>query len=73
MPDIQLEGGPAFPGRTNDTYFYGMSLRDYFAAKAMQGMMGSKLPFDMLCECSYQMADAMLEARQKETHGQTTV
>ena len=31
-------GGPAFPGATYDGPFAGMSLRDFFAAKAMQGM-----------------------------------
>jgi hypothetical protein len=39
---IEVEdGGPAFPSADNP----GMSLRDYFAAKAMQGMM--KIHYDM--------------------------
>ena len=38
------DGGPAFPmhGKTGDTtvvHQQGMSIRDYFAAKAMQGIM----------------------------------
>ena len=42
----------------------GMTLRDYFAAKAMQALLGyeeSTLQND--AEVAYQMADAMLEAR----------
>ena len=51
-----------------------MTLRDYFAAKAMQGLMGrswantatGKFPenlHDIWATAAYQMADAMLEAR----------
>lgn len=49
----------------------GMSLRDYFAAKAMQQLMPlvakdprilMRLDFDV-ANMSYQMADAMMEAR----------
>lgn len=40
-------GGPAFPivlnGNDND-FVYGMTLRDYFAAKAMQGLIASTSP-----------------------------
>lgn len=43
------------------------SLRDYFAAKAMQGLladgMGGQYVPDELSELSYLMADAMLKAR----------
>ena len=48
---------------------FGMTLRDYFAAKALQGMCadpstaGTKAA-DMCEEC-YQLADAMLAARVK--------
>ena len=46
----------------------GMSLRDYFAARALQGMLASgNLPKTMpdadIAECSYNLADAMMEAR----------
>lgn len=46
----------------------GMTLRDYFAAKAMQGMFASgNLPKsvqdDELSSVAYQMADAMLKVR----------
>ena len=53
----------------------GMTLRDYFAAKAMQGLMHNYHPCDFLehkgwlediSMASYQMADAMLKAREEE-------
>ena len=60
-------GGPAFPP-SNPGYAHGMTLRDYFAAKAMQGSLaeGSEVykPSDF-AEWCYAMADAMLEAREK--------
>ena len=55
----------------------GMSLRDYFAAKAMHGLMtmdgvkvgeeGMQIPkhADIVAEIAYQMAGAMLKARAK--------
>jgi hypothetical protein len=45
----------------------GMTLRDYFAAKAMQGMMVDvHIPdCNYIAKTAYEMADAMLEARQK--------
>lgn len=56
----------------------GMTLRDYFAAKAMQGMItlygkpvkhetewGSTDQFEDYSKASYKMADAMLKERQK--------
>ena len=60
-------GGLAFP---YDRYSQmGMFLRDYFAAKAMQGMMadGQVLKVasdDELARAAYEMADAMLKARE---------
>ena len=71
-------GGPAFP----HTVEYkgsecggvvphgGMTLRDYFAAKAMQGELASQSPeneytnLDALAALSYRVADAMLKARE---------
>ena len=45
----------------------GMTLRDYFAAKAMQGMYASaSFPTGMMADTAkeaYEMADAMLKAR----------
>ena len=62
-------GGPAFPipGLHNDADFNGMTLRDYFAAKAMQGLIVDPDRADQSREecarLSYAMADAMLKAR----------
>jgi hypothetical protein len=49
----------------------GMTLRDYFAAKAMQAVISnlgeafSPEEFNELSEVFYQMADAMLKAREQ--------
>lgn len=66
------DGGPAFPQKTDMTLSYsGMTLRDYFAAKAMQAMVASPSYYidgwaqsDIAIQ-SYQMSDAMLKARKK--------
>ena len=44
----------------------GMTLRDYFAAKAMQGMMVDveQPRCDYIAGAAYKMADAMLKARE---------
>ena len=45
----------------------GMTLRDYFAAKAMQAILSDpnySSPDDKLAEASYWIADAMLKARE---------
>jgi hypothetical protein len=46
-----------------------MTLRDYFAAKAMQGLESRELPKAILAidvaQAAYEMADAMLKARGK--------
>lgn len=56
--------GTAFPYEDG-----GMTLRDYFAAKAMQGMLANHHPYQasdekMFARDAYVMADAMLEARE---------
>ena len=67
-------GGPAFPIKQYNRNIMafeevcGMTLRDYFAAKAMQGMIGGNWPTsrtdqDYIAEFSYALADAMLAAR----------
>jgi|DEB3_MinimDraft_2_1074329.scaffolds.fasta_scaffold27142_4 hypothetical protein len=49
----------------------GVSLRDYFAAKAMQGIFAGTLTLDaiwtkeVIATTAYRVADAMLEARKK--------
>ena len=65
---ITETGGPAFPTPLFESD-EGMTLRDYFAAKAMQGVLASgnlpKFTPDLdVAECSYRLADAMLKARQ---------
>lgn len=82
------DGGAAFPrefsksGPYTDSPTYGaqsgMSLRDYFAAKAMQATLSNESanerlkwicetegndPFDIAARGAYMMADAMLAAR----------
>ncbi len=43
-----------------------MTLRDYFAAQAMQGMIVDVVQpqYDYIAETAYAMADAMLKARE---------
>ena len=57
---------PAFPQPINPAeQGRGMTLRDYFAAKAMQGLLASDVyaPKDKFAENAYAMADAMMKAR----------
>jgi hypothetical protein len=63
-------GEPAFPSTHPHGQDEGMTLRDYFAAKAMQGILVATVtPItvwsqDDVAETAYNMADAMLKARQ---------
>lgn len=70
-------GGPAFPRPSSPAHQHGMhdpqkgmTLRDYFAAKAMQTLLMAQprdwpMGFDVsVSVAAYQMADAMLEARE---------
>ena len=62
MKDLQ----PAFP--CEDHGLLGMTLRDYFAAKAMWmkfGASNQSLELEQMAKVCYQMADAMMEAREK--------
>lgn len=59
-------GGPAFPVDEAHSNYEGMTLRDYFAAKAMQGFLscpGMRASVKYYAEKAYKQADAMLEAR----------
>jgi hypothetical protein len=66
-------GGPAFPVHADERNItrYGMTLRDYFAAKAMQALITSRHTdyengwYDeaMVAASAYDMADAMMNAR----------
>ena len=72
---------PAFPLHNHGTqtlgmHFTGMTLRDYFAAKAMQGMFANPddshenydLSYDdyvkEIARCAHKMADAMIKSRE---------
>ncbi len=74
------DGGPAFPceeqircnGEVCDIRkFTGMTLRDYFAAAALQGIISdasvpasSKKDGELVSRSAYEYADAMLKARE---------
>jgi len=83
------DGGPAFPVSTSDPrighqdgygtwQFPGLSVRDYFAAAALQGWLSSYGPesshpadigehqLNQVAVQAYDMADAMLAARDKK-------
>ncbi len=73
------DGGPAFPSEVWDSegcpqHTQGMSLRDYFAAKAMQafvtgllsdGELVIKSDYKDIARRAYEIADAMLAARKE--------
>ena len=70
------DGGSAFPravfAKDAAAITGGMTLRDYFAAKAMQGLLASDAEhghaeeqiFQVIADVAYQMADAMLAERE---------
>ena len=67
--DAKLNGGPAFPtlAVVGDTALSegGLTVRDYFAAAAMQGICasGPMIADDVIAQEAYAIADAMLDAR----------
>ena len=78
------DGGPAFPFKcqgstTAPEFYYGMTLRDYFAAQALVGCLSNHnllLRVDgesiestrvAAADYAYALADAMLRARDKES------
>lgn len=78
-PDSLPNGGPAFPcdpfiaskpGHESvaKRLAEGMTMRDYFASKALQGLCGSKAyaeaPYEVIAREAYQAADEMLKARE---------
>ncbi|WP_241522450.1 hypothetical protein [Pseudomonas plecoglossicida] len=60
---------PAFPVQASDYgghgTCFGLTIRDYFAAKAMQEIDWKEKPLNESAEDCYQVADAMLAARVK--------
>lgn len=76
MSNERVDGGPAFPTIGSDervgvwTDNKGLSIRDYFAAKALPGVVAFGLEaksFDpeAIAEDAYKVADAMLAERRK--------
>jgi hypothetical protein len=76
MSKITDNGGPAFPVPVATPYgdgwmaVGGMTLRDYFAARAMQGIIGTQPYPDGIVTVgiagdAYAIADAMLKAREQ--------
>ena len=65
-----MKNEPAFPAMHYDLADneHGMTLRDYFAAKAMQGLVENAnwrgMPEHSLAKEAYKLADEMLKARQ---------
>ena len=71
-----MSNSPAFPTSNwqktvpmSNGYNEGMTLRDYFAAKAMTGLLTAEIvgeySNDHVAEISYRIADAMLKAREE--------
>lgn len=63
-------GGPAFPHQKNLALVNGgMTLKDYFAAQAMQGLLAyygnPSHRYDELAMSAYTFAEAMLDERDK--------
>ena len=66
-----MNNEPAFPvpsyvnadGETHDVSLKGMTLRDYFAAKAMLRI-GVNTSYEDLAKTAYKIADAMMKARE---------
>lgn len=61
------DGGLAFPRTGSDwtNAQEGMTLRDWFAGKALEGLCSGNLPFcpDQVSATAYGYADAMIKAR----------
>lgn len=69
----QHDGGPAFPHNKelsdgSFSYHSGMTLRDWFAGQALNGMLSESddYSFEGAAKASYEQADAMLAERSKK-------
>jgi hypothetical protein len=68
---MSTAGKPAFPSTQGTTEWReGITIRDYFAAKAMQGLISNfkgdvSTNYEIISAVSYEMADVMLEEREK--------
>ena len=74
MTNQPNDGGPAFPTHGNPDTFTssGMSLRDWFAGMAMQGILASSdnqnggyVTLEAMASDAWKTADAMLKAREQ--------
>jgi hypothetical protein len=71
---VKNDSGPAFPANVpaGDCWRHvpGMTLRDYFAAKAIQGTLANSAYHDdstpALAKWAYELADALIAERSKE-------
>lgn len=60
------DGGPAFPIDHWPCHFPGMSLRDWFAGRALAGLLADHPPgatATLAATLAYELADAMIAAR----------
>lgn len=66
---MKLTGGPAFPTLADNGHTMnqdGMTLRDWFAGKAMQAILiDAEIFWEGAAPLAYQYADAMLKERSK--------
>jgi hypothetical protein len=64
-----MKDTPAFPHtieHLHEPVTTGMTLRDFFAAKAMQGLIANNnIGAQQLAHAAYVVADAMMEAREQ--------
>ncbi len=76
LQDLFKHGGAAFPFSINNgddgrIHWPGMTMRNYFAAQALNGLLagmtsrGDAVRWDAVAAQSYEAADAMLEARKR--------
>lgn len=71
LREVARTGGPAYPstvqlsnGGEATSFCLGMTLRDYFAAAALQGKLAAgDTGFKEIAQFAYLYADAMLKAR----------
>ena len=77
---VQMEGKPETARPTKYIWTGGMTLRDWFAGKAMQGLISTDVGWKVIIEqakdkgieraevvadCAYELADALLAQREK--------
>ena len=72
FPCNGIEDDPDFPGALQSVSYSGMSLRDWFAGMALNGLLASYanpnaigFPTTAVVQDAYEQADAMLKEREK--------